>query len=158
MYGSEEMVGEAIRGIPRGELFLVSKVHPQNATRAGTIRACEASLRRLGVDHLDVYLLHWRGAVPLAETMGGLQTLVSQGKIRALGVSNFDVGDLEEAAAALGDTPIACNQGPLSPGPARRRRTPGALLRGPQHRRGRVQPVRPRAISARRLARAPRAG
>ena len=110
MYGSEEMVGEAIRGIPRDDLFLVSKVLPQNATAKGTVRACEASLRRLGVNHLDVYLLHWRGAVPLAETMGALQTLVHQGKIRALGVSNFDVDDLAEAAAALDGTPIACNQ------------------------------------------------
>lgn len=109
-YGSEEMVAEAIRGIPRRDLFLVSKVHPDNATRAGTIAACEASLRRLGIDHLDVYLLHWKGAIPVAETMDALQTLVRQGKIRAAGVSNFGIADLKEAAAALGGTPIACNQ------------------------------------------------
>jgi diketogulonate reductase-like aldo/keto reductase len=110
LYNSEEMVGEAIRGVPRGELFLVSKVLPQNASRAGTIRACEASLQRLHTDHLDVYLLHWRGHHPLADTLEALQALVTQGKIRALGVSNFDVDDLEEARGLLGRTPIACNQ------------------------------------------------
>ncbi len=83
---------------------------PQNASRAGTLRACEQTLRRLGVDHLDVYLLHWRGRVPLAETLGALEELVDQGKIRALGVSNFDVDDLEEARALLRKHPIACNQ------------------------------------------------
>ena len=113
MYGSgseEELVARAIEGIPRGDLFLVSKVLPQNATRAGTVRACEQSLRRLGTDYLDVYLLHWRGSVPLAETMGALEDLVDQGKIRALGVSNFDVADLEEARALLQRHPIVCNQ------------------------------------------------
>ena len=83
---------------------------PQNASHAGTLRACEQSLRRLGTDHLDVYLLHWRGSIPLAETLGALEELVDQGKIRALGVSNFDVADLEEARALLRKHPIACNQ------------------------------------------------
>jgi len=113
MYGSgaaEELIAQAIRGIPRGELFIVSKVLPHNAGRAGTRRACEKSLRRLGIDYLDVYLLHWRGSVPLAETMGALEELVDEGKIRALGVSNFDVADLEEARALLRKHPIACNQ------------------------------------------------
>jgi diketogulonate reductase-like aldo/keto reductase len=113
MYGSgaaEELIAQAIRGIPRGELFIVSKVLPHNAGRAGTRRACEKSLRRLGTDYLDVYLLHWRGSVPLAETMGALEELVDDGKIRALGVSNFDVADLEEARALLRKHPIACNQ------------------------------------------------
>jgi len=110
MYGTEEMIGQAIRGIPRGELFIVSKVLPHNASRAGTLRACEKSLRRLGTDYLDVYLLHWRGSVPLAETLGALEELVDQGKIRALGVSNFDVADLEEARALLRKHPIACDQ------------------------------------------------
>jgi diketogulonate reductase-like aldo/keto reductase len=108
--GAEELIAEAIRGIPRRELFIVSKVLPHNASRAGTRRACEQSLRRLGTDYLDVYLLHWRGSIPLAETMGALEELVDQGKIRALGVSNFDVADLEEARSLLGHTPIACNQ------------------------------------------------
>jgi diketogulonate reductase-like aldo/keto reductase len=113
LYGSgaaEELLAEAIRGIPRRDLFLVSKVLPHNASRAGTLRACEQSLRRLRTDYLDVYLLHWRGGVPLAETLGALEDLVDQGKIRALGVSNFDVSDLEEARALLRKHPIACNQ------------------------------------------------
>src|SRR5213076_1852552 len=75
LYGggrAEELIAEAIRGIPRRELFIVSKVLPQNASRAGTIRACEQSLRRLRTDYLDVYLLHWRGSIPLADTLGAL--------------------------------------------------------------------------------------
>jgi diketogulonate reductase-like aldo/keto reductase len=111
LYGpAEDLVADAIRDIPRRELFIVSKVLPQNATAKGTIRACEASLRRIGVDHLDVYLLHWRGSHPLADTMGALEELVQQGKVRALGVSNFDVADLEEARSYLSRAPIACNQ------------------------------------------------
>src|SRR4029077_17226720 len=92
MYGagrSEELVGKAIRGVERAGLFIVSKVLPQNADAAGVVRACERSLRRLGVDYLDCYLLHWRGAVPLAETMSALERLVDTGKIRSLGVSNL---------------------------------------------------------------------
>lgn len=113
MYGdgaAEELVGDAIAGLPREQLFLVSKVLPSNASYAGTIRACEASLRRMRTDYLDCYLLHWRGDVPLAETMGALERLVDDGKIRSLGVSNFDVDDLREAQAALARHPIACNQ------------------------------------------------
>jgi diketogulonate reductase-like aldo/keto reductase len=113
MYGdgaAERLVGEAIAGLPREQLFLVSKVLPSNATYDGTIRACEASLKRMRVDYFDCYLLHWRGSVPLGETMGALEQLVRDGKTRALGVSNFDVADLEEARAALATEPIACNQ------------------------------------------------
>jgi diketogulonate reductase-like aldo/keto reductase len=111
LYGpAEDLVADAIRGVPRGELFIVSKVLPQNASARGTVRACEASLERIGTDYLDVYLLHWRGRYPLAETLGAMESLVEQGKIRALGVSNFDVDDLEEARAALTRAPIACNQ------------------------------------------------
>ena len=98
MYGggaSEAVVAEAIAG-RRDEVFLVSKVLPENATHRGTLAACEASLRRLRTDRLDLYLLHWRGMVPLAETIGAFQELVRAGKIRYFGVSNFDVGDLEE--------------------------------------------------------------
>jgi len=108
--GAEELIAEAIRGLPRRELFIVSKVLPHNASHGGTIRACEQSLRRLGTDYLDVYLLHWRGSLPLADTLGALEDLVDQGKIRALGVSNFDIGDLEEARVLLSKHPIACNQ------------------------------------------------
>ena len=113
MYGdgaAERLVGEAIADLPREQLFLVSKVLPSNATYDGTIRACEASLKRLRVDYLDCYLLHWRGSVPLGETMRALEKLVRDGKTRALGVSNFDVADLKEARAALESEPIACNQ------------------------------------------------
>jgi diketogulonate reductase-like aldo/keto reductase len=115
MYGdgrAEELVGEAIRegGIARSELFIVSKVLPSNASYQGTLRACERSLRRLGTDYLDCYLLHWRGSHPLADTMRAMEKLVDDGKIRALGVSNFDVDDLDEAEEALERHPIACNQ------------------------------------------------
>jgi diketogulonate reductase-like aldo/keto reductase len=109
MYGNgavETIVGEAIAG-RRDEVFLVSKVLPRNASEAGTIRACEASLRRLGTDHLDLYLLHWRGEVPLAETIGAFEQLRAAGKIRAWGVSNFDADELDEALA-IGKP--ACNQ------------------------------------------------
>jgi diketogulonate reductase-like aldo/keto reductase len=108
--GAEDLVGDAIKGLRREDLFIVSKVLPSNASHKGTIRACETALRRLGTSYLDVYLLHWRGSVPLAETMGALETLVEQGKIRALGVSNFNVADLEEAESALTTGRIACNQ------------------------------------------------
>lgn len=112
MYGrgaAEEVVGEAIAG-RRDEVFLVSKVLPQNASRAGTILACEASLRRLGTDHLDCYLLHWRGRYPLAETFSAFEELKAAGKIRSWGVSNFDADDLDEALTAAGPGRIACNQ------------------------------------------------
>ncbi|WP_119458407.1 aldo/keto reductase [Rhodospirillaceae bacterium SYSU D60014] len=98
MYGdgaSETVVAEAIAG-RRDEVFLVSKVLPENATRRGTVAACEASLRRLRTDRLDLYLLHWRGMIPLAETIDAFQDLVRAGKIRHFGVSNFDLTDLEE--------------------------------------------------------------
>jgi diketogulonate reductase-like aldo/keto reductase len=113
MYGNglaEETIGEVIAGMSRETLFIVSKVLPQNATRQGTIAACEASLRRLGTSYLDVYLLHWRGRHPLEGTMRALEELVDAGKIRALGVSNFDVTDLEEARGFLVKHPIVCNQ------------------------------------------------
>ena len=93
--GAEEVVGEAIKG-RRGEVFLVSKVLPYNASRAGTIAACEASLKRLGTDHIELYLLHWRGRHPFSETVEAFETLKAQGKIGAWGVSNFDVSDMKE--------------------------------------------------------------
>ena len=113
MYGdglAEEAIADAVSGLPRDRLFIVSKVLPQNATYAGTIAACDASLRRLRMDYLDVYLLHWRGRHPLAETLRAMEDLVDAGKIRALGVSNFDVADLDEARGLLRRHPIACNQ------------------------------------------------
>jgi diketogulonate reductase-like aldo/keto reductase len=108
--GAERLIGDAIRGLPREQLFIVSKVLPSNASYDGTLRACDASLKRLGTSYLDCYLLHWRGNVPLGETMRALEHLVTGGKIRSLGVSNFEVADLEEAMTALEHETIACNQ------------------------------------------------
>ncbi|WP_110875635.1 aldo/keto reductase [Franconibacter helveticus] len=93
--GAERVVGEAIRG-QRDNVFLVSKVYPWNAGGAKAIAACEASLKRLGTDYLDLYLLHWRGDIPLEETVGVMQTLMQQGKIRRWGVSNLDYDDMQE--------------------------------------------------------------
>jgi diketogulonate reductase-like aldo/keto reductase len=112
LYGSgkvESLVGEAIKGV-RDKIFLVSKVLPRNASYAGTLRACEDSLTRLGTDHLDCYLLHWRETLPLADTFRAFETLREDGKIRAWGVSNFDDDDLREALALAGPGKIACNQ------------------------------------------------
>jgi len=112
LYGSgaaEELVGEAIAG-RRDEVFLVSKVLPNHASRTGVIAACEASLARLGTDRLDCYLLHWRGAYPLQETVAGFEELQRQGKIASWGVSNFDVADLEEVRRIAGSGHPACNQ------------------------------------------------
>ncbi len=112
MYGSgraESLVGEAIAGL-REQVYLVSKVLPSNASAAGTVKACEASLKRLGVETLDLYLLHWRGRFALADTVAGFETLVQQGKIRTWGVSNFDVDDMEELFATPGGDRCAANQ------------------------------------------------
>ncbi|KQQ21724.1 oxidoreductase [Rathayibacter sp. Leaf299] len=110
MYGdAEPVVGAAIAG-RRDEVFLVSKVLPSNASRAGVVAACERTLTRLGTDRLDCYLLHWRGSHPLEETFAGFEQLREQGKIRSWGVSNFDVDDLEEAWRSGGEGHLACNQ------------------------------------------------
>jgi diketogulonate reductase-like aldo/keto reductase len=111
MYGSggaEEVTRDAIAG-HRDGVFLVSKVMPQNASRAGTIAACEHSLRRLGTDRIDLYLLHWPSHHPIAGTVEAFETLRRDGKIRHWGVSNFDVGEMEELLAA-GGTAVAANQ------------------------------------------------
>ncbi len=112
MYGegqSEAMIGEAIAG-RRDEVFLVSKVYPHNASRRGTVAACERSLRRLGTDRIDLYLLHWRGGIALEETVQALQGLQRDGKIRHYGVSNLDLSDMEELWAVPGGDQIAVNQ------------------------------------------------
>ena len=112
LYGSgraERIVGRAIAG-RRDEIFLVSKVLPSNASYEKTLQACDRTLERLGTDRLDIYLLHWRGGVPLEETFRAFEALEKAGKIRAYGVSNFDVDDLEEAVAIVGAERIACNQ------------------------------------------------
>lgn len=112
MYGegaAEELVSEAIAGL-RDRIFLVSKVYPHNASRSGVVQACERSLKRLGTDRLDLYLLHWRGAVPLEETLAGFEELRRSGKIRHWGVSNFDADDMEELARIPGGDDCATNQ------------------------------------------------
>jgi diketogulonate reductase-like aldo/keto reductase len=112
MYGSgasEILIAEAIEG-RRDEVFLVSKVLPSNASKRGTLAACENSLARLRTDRLDCYLLHWRGAYPLEETIAAFDTLVRNGKILSWGVSNFDVADLDEVLAIAGAGHPACNQ------------------------------------------------
>lgn len=107
--GAERVVAKAIAG-QRHKVFLVSKVLPDHATRAGTVAACEASLRRLNTDHLDLYLLHWRGAVPLAHTLEGLEALRVAGKIRRWGVSNLDIADMGALAALPEGGRCATNQ------------------------------------------------
>ncbi|EXS68986.1 aldo/keto reductase [Sphingobium sp. Ant17] len=105
MYGdgaAETLICEAL-GDRRDQLFLVSKAYPQNASRSRLASACEASLKRLGTDRLDLYLLHWRGSVPLAETIEAMESLKSAGKIRHWGVSNLDTDDMDELVAAGGD-------------------------------------------------------
>jgi diketogulonate reductase-like aldo/keto reductase len=110
MYGEAELVvGEALKG-RRDQVFIVSKVLPTNASRAGVIAACERSLSRIGTDRLDCYLLHWRGGHPLEATIAGFEDLVYAGKILSWGVSNFDVEDLDEMLAIAGPNRIACNQ------------------------------------------------
>ncbi len=106
---AEEVVGEAIAG-RRDEVFLVSKVLPQNASRRRTIAACEASLRRIGADRLDLYLLHWRGQTPLAETLDAFAKLTEAGKIRYWGVSNFDGADMRDLGSTPGGNAVVTNQ------------------------------------------------
>lgn len=110
MYGDAELViADAIEG-KRDDLFLVSKVLPSNASRRGTIAACERSLKRLKTDRLDCYLLHWRGSYPLGDTVAAFEELIGAGKIRSWGVSNFDTDDLSQLLAVAGRGRIACNQ------------------------------------------------
>ncbi|MBR7990123.1 aldo/keto reductase [Burkholderia cenocepacia] len=112
MYGdgaTEELVGDALAGL-RDDVFLVSKVYPHHASRRGVVAACDASLRRLRTDRLDLYLLHWRGSVPLAETVEGFDALQRAGKIRHWGVSNFDTADMAELVDEAGGGACATNQ------------------------------------------------
>ncbi len=112
MYGNgaaEEIVAEASRGL-RDRLFIVSKVLPYNASRNGVIEACERSLKRLKTDCIDLYLLHWRGSVPLADTLAGFERLLRDGKVRHHGVSNFDVDDMQEWVGLPGGDKVAANQ------------------------------------------------
>jgi diketogulonate reductase-like aldo/keto reductase len=112
MYGSggaEEVVARAAEGV-RDKLFIVSKVYPHSASRTGIVAACERSLKRLATDRIDLYLLHWRGSIPLAETLEGFQRLQRDGKIRHHGVSNFDRADMAEWAALQGGDAVAADQ------------------------------------------------
>lgn len=113
MYGeglSESLIGEAISGLDRSKLFLVSKVYPHNAGRQRIFDCCDATLRRLKTDYLDLYLLHWRGSVPLSETVECMEELVKMGKIKRWGVSNFDISDMEELWSVPNGTHCAVNQ------------------------------------------------
>ncbi len=113
MYGSgrvEELVGLALADISRERLFITTKVLPSNGRYAATLAAADRSIRRLQCDYLDLYLLHWPGSHPLEETMRALETLVEQGKSRFIGVSNFDAGEMLEAASYLQSVPLTCNQ------------------------------------------------
>jgi diketogulonate reductase-like aldo/keto reductase len=113
MYGdgrAEEIVGKAIADVPRHSLFIVTKVLPHNASAQGVKKACERSLKRLMTDYVDCYLIHWRGDIPIEETMGALEGLVDAGKARSIGVSNFDTWDLREASAVQRSHPIVCDQ------------------------------------------------
>ena len=107
--GAEELIGEAVAG-RRAEVLLVSKVYPHNATRRGAVEACERSLRRLKTDYLDLYLLHWRGSVPLTQTFEAFQSLKKGGTIRDYGVSNFDQDDMEEASLLPGGNEVVTDQ------------------------------------------------
>ena len=108
--GSEEVIRESIQQ-NRDKVFIVSKVLPSNASYKGTLRACDASLQRLGTDYLDLYLLHWwGGSHPISDTMSAMEALVAAGKVRYIGVSNFDVGRLKQAQKALTREKIVCNQ------------------------------------------------
>lgn len=107
--GAERVVGEAIRG-RRDEVYLVTKVLPENASRKGTVAACDRSLKHLGTDRVDLYLLHWRGSYPLEETLHAFEDLTQQGKIRSWGVSNFDVDDMEELTELAGGAAAVTNQ------------------------------------------------
>src|SRR5450830_617775 len=107
--GAEKIVGKAIAG-RRDEVYLVSKVLPSNASRRGTAIACEASLRRLGTEHIDLYLLHWMGSYPLAETVAALEALVHQGKIGSWGVSNLDQDEMQELLALEPGGMVQTNQ------------------------------------------------
>lgn len=108
--GAEEVTGEAISHYDRDSLYIVTKVLPSNASRAGTIAACERSLKRLGIDTIDLYLLHWPGSYPLRETIEGFETLIERGLIRSWGVSNFDIDDMPALYALEGGAACGVNQ------------------------------------------------
>lgn len=109
LYGNEEFIGSVIKNV-RHKVFLISKVLPENANTSGTIKACEASLQRLGTDYLDMYLLHWKGWHPFAETVEAMQELQKAGKIKSWGVSNIDIDDMSKIYSLPGGNECATNQ------------------------------------------------
>ncbi len=129
--GAEELLAQAIAG-RRDEMFLVSKVYPQNAGAKSAVAACERSLRRLATDRLDLYLLHWRGRIPLAETVGAFERLRRDGKILRWGVSNFDVDDMRRAVGAAARTPLRRQPGAVPPRRARDRMGAGRPVPAPR--------------------------
>ena len=140
MYGSgfvETLVGEAIAG-RRGEVFLVSKVIPDHASRTGTIAACEGSLARLGTEWLDCYLLHWPGEHPLEDTIAAFEQLIREGKILSWGVSNFDVPDLDAVRADRRRRTPRLRSGSVPPAGARGRARGDSVVRAPRRRPGRL--------------------
>ena len=153
--GAEEVIAEALKDRRRSDVFLASKVLPQNATYRGTLAAAEQSLRRLRTDYLDLYMLHWPGAHPIGETMRAMEELIAAGKIRYLGVSNFDVGELRAAMQTLSRQRIAANQVLYNLGSRGIERDLRALLRNRGHRSRRLHAVR--QLAARRQRRAARA-
>ena len=136
MYGdgaAEQLLGQAIRGYDRESLYLVSKVYPFNAGRRNIFKSCEASLRRMGTDYLDLYLLHWRGSIPLAETVECMEELKAKGRIRSWGVSNLDKGDMLELFQVSRGAHCLDRPGALSSGQPREWNTifcPGCSSRG----------------------------
>lgn len=147
MYGDAELViADAIAG-KRDGVFLVSKVLPSNASRRGTIAACERSLKRLKTDALDCYLLHWRGSYPLEETVAAFEELVTSGKIRSWGVSNFDTDDLNEMLAVAGKGRIACNQVLYHLQERAIEHAGDSVVRGARRRGGRLFAIRPQRLS-----------
>jgi aryl-alcohol dehydrogenase-like predicted oxidoreductase len=158
MYGSgaaERIIAKAIAG-RRDEVFLVSKVLPSHASRRGTVAACDKSLARLRTDRLDCYLLHWRGAYPLEETLAAFETLVRDGKILSWGVSNFDVADLDELAAIAGAGSSRLQSGAVPLAGARGRARGAALV--PGARRGAWWPIPRSASHPAHSTREPRTG
>ena len=144
MYGDAELViADAIAG-KRDEPFLVSKVLPSNASRRGTIAACERSLKRLKTDYLDCYLLHWRGSYPLDDTVAAFDELIAAGKIRSWGVSNFDADDLDRSARGRGQGQDRLQPGALSFAGARDRARGDPVVRAARRRGRRLFAVRPR--------------
>ena len=151
--GAEEVTGEAVKG-RRDAVFIVSKVVPKNASRRGTIEAAERSLRRLGTDRIDLYLLHWPGEHPLQDTLDAFAQLVDEQKIVHYGVSNFDAAAMQACESLRGGPGVVANQVALQPRPAQHRAGPAAVVRRARDRRDGLFAARTGArLAGRRLGR-----